>query len=240
MIYLNNNSTLKDIVGVYVNVNNSIKTVKEIWYNDGGTLYKIWPDYAYNGTNFVGELTGGFENLPSGIYYDNQNRTYTAFNDGNDITSGSLYVSSFNSYQNGGLVTPAICISVRSIDFSKYSSIRIKGYWSAWANTINGQGITVQYQPTIRMSATTISGTTITRYGTTASASCGDWSWTSKYYESDQGSSGNKSFDVTLDISQIVKNSAKMELYVTPGAYESSESKAQSNASFHIQRIELV
>lgn len=240
MIYLNNNSTLKDIVGAYVNVNNSIKTVKEIWYNDGGTLHKIWPDYAYNGTNFVGELTGGFVNLPSGIHYDSLGRTYTPFNDGNDITSGAFYVSSFNSYQNGSVYTPAICTSVRNIDFSKYSSIRIKGYWSAWADTFNGQGITVQYQPTIRMSATTISGTTITRYGRTASASCGDWSWTSKYYESDQGSSGDKSFDVTLDISQIVKDSAKMELYVTSGAYESSERNATSNASFHIQRIELV
>ena len=239
MIYLNNGETaLKDIVSVQMNVSNSLKTVKGIWYNDGGTLRKVWPDYAYNGTNFVGELTGGFVNIPSTIYYDSLNRTYTPFNDGTDITSGAFYISSFNSYQQGGVYTPAICMSVRNINFSKYSTIRIQGYWSAWANTTNGQYITVQYQPTIQVGAATISGNTITRYGT-ASESCGAWQWTSQYYESDQSSSGNINYDVTIDISSITKNSALLEIYVSPVAYESSPDLATSNASFNIQRIEL-
>ena len=239
MIYFDTNgSTLKDIVNVQLNINNTIKSIKGIWYNDGGTLRKIWPDYAYNGTSFVGELTGGFVNIPTTIHYDSLDRAYTSFNDGSNITSGSFYVSSFNSYQQGSIMTPAVCTSVRNIDFSKYSSIRIKGTWSAWANTLNGYH-SVQYHPTIRVSAATISGNTITEYGD-ADQFCGtEWSWSSPQYESGQGNSGTRNYDVTLDISSITKNSALLMIRVLPGAFESSYSLVTSNASFNIQRIEL-
>ena len=61
-----NSGSLRGIKSVTINPNGTLRNVVAVWENVNGTLKQVFPDTAFDGTHFAGELRGGV--LTNGIF----------------------------------------------------------------------------------------------------------------------------------------------------------------------------
>lgn len=246
MINVNPGSGVKDVVGVFINPGSGVKTCNAVWQNIGGTLYQVWPDYAFDGTKFFGVLKNGMVSCPYALrHYDGNGRNNTRFNDassfGQAITTGPLYVSDFNQYESGSIITPAICVSADVVDFSKYSKLRLTGHWYATSSGSTypqpSVSAAVAYRPAITIYSMVYTDTTYTNYGSVESGygQLGVW----ELYGTANGNSGTKTFDVTLDISGLTRSNTKMEIMVGANGFEYYEKTTTTTCNFYITGIKF-
>lgn len=248
MIFVNPGNSVKDVTGVYINTGNGVKEVVAVYENVNGTLYQVYPDYAYNGSKFAGVLKNGLINLPYALeWYDGNGRQNTGFHGAGingAITSGALYVTDFVKYQDGSIITPAICTSADNIPFSRYSKVQFTGHWRAQGSTtlyptIEGE-YAIRYSPAITLESIKISGTTsssVTRYAiaSTALRALGEWK-----LKSGSGDSGTKNFTATVDISGFTRDDTVMEILIGSGGYEYYENRTESRCNFYITGIKFI
>ena len=249
MVHLNPGSGVKDVSGVYINPGNGVKEVVGIWRNVNGTLYQVYPDYAYDGTRFAGVLKNGVINLPPALQWSaaGNSRQNTSFNNAvvnQAITSGALYVQDFLKYASGDIFTPAICVSADNIPFSKYTAVQITGNWQASGQaqvspSAAGDNAII-YSPVINLQSITISGTTsssVTRYASaeTEYEALGAWK-----LKSGSGNSGVRNFDVTIDISGFTRDDTILELLIDSGGFEYYPNRTESACSFNITGIKFI
>lgn len=248
MIFSNPGNGVKDVTGAYINPGNGVKEVIGVWENINGTLYQVYPDYAYNGDKFAGVLKNGLINLPYALeWYDGNGRQNTGFHGASingAITSGALYVQDFLKYASGGIFTPAICVSADNIPFSKYTAVQITGNWQASGQaqvspSAAGDNAII-YSPVINLQSITISGTTsssVTRYASaeTEYEALGAWK-----LKSGSGNSGVRNFDVTIDISGFTRDDTILELLIDSGGFEYYPNRTESACSFNITGIKFI
>lgn len=248
MIFVNPGNGVKDVTGVYINPGNGVKEVIGVWENVNGTLYQVYPDYAYNGDKFAGVLKNGLINLPYALeWYDGNGRQNTGFHGASingAITSGALYVTDFLKYEYGSIFTPAICTSADNIPFSRYSKIQFTGHWRARGSatlypTMEGN-YAIEYSPRINVQSIKISGTTsssVTRYATASTAlrALGEWK-----LKSGSGDSGTKNFTATVDISGFTRDDTVMEIIIGSGGFEYYERQTTSECNFYITGIKFI
>ena len=139
-ITYNPGSGLKTVSEIKINPSGTLRNVIEVWENVGGTLKQVWPDTAYDGSHFAGELRGGVltngifardsESSLSGMPYYYMNN-FTDRNVVKAITSGGLYRNIVNNTSTqeayNTLGREYGFISAGTIDFSKYRSVRVTG-----------------------------------------------------------------------------------------------------------------
>ena len=152
-------------MGVYYN-NGAVRTPKQIWYNSpsvglkqakevywnvGGVVKRVWPDISYDGTNFYGDMINGI--IVNNYSYDYQiyvsnydGRPYykhiNSLGENATIKSGAIQIlrnEGQNPFVGSGYAADinASWSSFRSVDkipFNNYSKMRIAGSYagSAW------------------------------------------------------------------------------------------------------------
>ena len=214
-ITYNPGSGLRNVPEIKINPNGTLRNVIEVWENVGGTLKQVWPDTAYDGSHFAGELRGGVltngifardsESSLSGMPYYYMNN-FTDRNVVKAITSGGLYRNINNlsgsrpAYETLG--EKYGFISAGTIDFSKYRSVRVTGVAYYYYNMDYNAGL-VDIWTILTVSPIYESGTKyIRRSGKDVeSGSFAGWYNSTKFNEYTNHNSGNIAFDVTLDIS---------------------------------------
>ena len=136
----NNNGSLRGVTSMSINPSGTLRNMVAVWRNVNGTIEQVWPDTAYDGSHFAGELRGGV--LTNGIFARDSESSlggmnYYYMNNFTDsnvikaITSGGLY----RNISNASGSRPAYetlgetygFISAGTIDFSKYRSVRVTG-----------------------------------------------------------------------------------------------------------------
>lgn len=214
-ITYNPGSGLKTVSEIKINPSGILRNVIEVWENVGGVLKQVWPDTAYDGSHFNGELRGGVltngifardsESSLSGKHYYYMNN-FTDSNVVKAITSGELYRNIVN---NGGtqetyntLGSDYGFISAGTIDFSKYRSVRVAGVAYYYYNMSYNAGL-VDIWSILTVSPIYESGSKyIRRSGKDVeSGHIAGWYNGTKFNEYTNHNSGNIAFDVTLDIS---------------------------------------
>ena len=135
-----NSGSLKTVSEIKINPIGTLRNVIEVWENVNGTLKQVWPDTAYDGSHFNGELRGGIINAPrnlrlSGstgdIYrWPNGSNWGSATEMGEAVTSGALTASKESPFGTDNQYGPFF-VSVGTIDFTKYSKVRIAGSFTA-------------------------------------------------------------------------------------------------------------
>jgi hypothetical protein len=238
---------------IKINPNGTLRNVIEVWENVGGTLKQVWPDTAYDGSHFAGELRGGVltngifardsESSLSGMSYYYMNN-FTDSNVIKAITSGGLYRNISNAYGP----RPAYetlgetygFISAGTIDFSKYRSVRVAGVAYYYYNMDYNAGL-VDIWSLLTVSPIYKSGTKyIRRSGKDVkSGHIAGWYNSTKFNEYTNHNSGNIAFDVTLDISAWTTTDYigfQFDQYVNA----SIDTFAQRGLNFSITRIEFI
>lgn len=210
-----NSGGLKTVSEIKINPNGTLRNVIEVWENVGGVLKQVWPDTAYDGSRFAGELRGGV--LTNGIFARNSEsslsgKSYNFMNNNNDsnttveIKSGGLYRNINNLYGSRPdyetLGEKYGFISAGTIDFSKYRSVRVTGVAYYYYNMDYNAGL-VDIWTILTVSPIYESGTKyIRRSGKDVeSGSFAGWYNSTKFNAYTNHNSGNIAFDVTLDIS---------------------------------------
>lgn len=210
-----NSGGLKTVSEIKINPSGTLRNVIEVWENVNGTLKQVWPDTAYDGSHFAGELRGGV--LTNGIFARDgasslSGKSYNFMNNNNDsnttveIKSGGLYRNINNRYGTRPdyetLGEKYGFISAGTIDFSKYRSVRVTGVAYYYYNMDYNAGL-VDIWSLLTVSPIYESGTKyIRRSGKDVeSGSFAGWYNSTKFNEYTNHNSGNIAFDVTLDIS---------------------------------------
>lgn len=252
-ITYNPGSGLRNVPEIKINPNGTLRNVIEVWENVNGVLKQVWPDTAYDGSHFAGELRGGV--LTNGIFArDSESslsgKSYYYMNNFTDsnvikaITSGGLYRNISNAYGP----RPAYetlgetygFISAGTIDFSKYRSVRVAGVAYYYYNMDYNAGL-VDIWSLLTVSPIYKSGTKyIRRSGKDVeSGSFAGWYNSTKFNEYTNHNSGNIAFDVTLDISAWTTTDYigfQFDQYVNA----SIDTFAQRGLNFSITRIEFI
>lgn len=252
-ITYNPGSGLKTVSEIKINPNGTLRNVIEVWENVNGVLKQVWPDTAFDGSHFAGELRGGV--LTNGIFARDSasslsGKSYYFMNNNNDknvtveIKSGGLYR---NINNNSGTQTDYNTlgekygfISAGTIDFSKYRSVRVTGTASYYYNMSYNAGL-VDIWSRLTVSPIYKSGTKyIRRSGKDVeSGSFAGWYNSTKFNEYTNHNSGNIAFDVTLDISAWTTTDYigfQFDQYVNA----SIDTFAQRGLNFSITRIEFI
>ena len=252
-ITYNPGSGLRNVPEIKINPNGTLRNVIEVWENANGVLKQVWPDTAYDGSHFAGELRGGV--LTNGIFARDSasslsGMSYDYMNNNNDknttveIKSGGLYRNINNPSgsrpdyetlgENYGF------ISAGKIDFSKYSAIRITGTASYYYNMSYNAGL-VDMWSILTISPIYKSGNKyIRRSGKDIqTGQFSGWYNNSPFYENTNHSSGNLPFDLTLDISGwSTTDYIGFQFYQYVNA--SIDTFAQRGLNFSITRIEFI
>ena len=252
-ITYNPGSGLRNVPEIKINPNGTLRNVIEVWENVGGVLKQVWPDTAYDGSHFAGELRGGVltngifardsESSLSGMSYYYMNN-FTDSNVIKAITSGGLY----RNISNASGSRPAYetlgetygFISAGTIDFSKYRSVRVTGVAYYYYNMSYNAGL-VDIWSLLTVSPIYKSGTKyIRRSGKDVkSGSFAGWYNGTKFNEYTNHNSGNIAFDVTLDISAwTTTDYIGFQFYQYVNA--SIDTFAQRGLNFSITRIEFI
>lgn len=248
-----NNGSLRNVKSLTINPSGTLRNMVAVWRNVNGTIEQVWPDTAYDGSHFNGELRGGV--LTNGIFArDSESslsgKSYNFMNNNNDsnttveIKSGGLYRNINNlsgsrpDYETLG--ENYGFISAGKIDFSKYSAIRITGTASYYYNMSYNAGL-VDVWSRLTVSPIYKSGTKyIRRSGKDVeSGSFAGWYNSTKFNEYTNHNSGNIAFDVTLDISAwTTTDYIGFQFYQYVNA--SIDTFAQRGLNFSITRIEFI
>ena len=248
-----NSGGLKTVSEIKINPSGTLRTVVEVWENVGGVLKQVYPDTAYDGSHFAGELRGGV--LTNGIFArDSESslsgKSYYYMNNFTDrnvvkaITSGGLYRNiNNNSGEQADYDTLGQkygFISADKIDFSKYRSVHITGTASYYYNMSYNAGL-VDVWSILTISPIYISGTKyIRRSGKDIqTGSFSGWYNSTKFNEYTNHNSGNIAFDVTLDISAwTTTDYIGFQFYQYVNA--STDTFAQRGLNFSITGIEFI
>ena len=249
----NPGSGLRNVSEIKINPNGTLRNVIEVWENVGGVLKQVWPDTAYDGSHFAGELRGGV--LTNGIFARDSasslsGKSYYFMNNNHDknvtveIKSGGLYRNISNvsgsrpDYETLG--EPYGFISAGTIDFSKYRSVRVAGAAYYYYNMSYNAGL-VDIWSLLTVSPIYKSGTKyIRRSGKDVeSGHIAGWYNSTKFNEYTNHNSGNIAFDVTLDISAwTTTDYIGFQFYQYVNA--SIDTFAQRGLNFSITRIEFI
>lgn len=252
-ITYNPGSGLRNVSEIKINPSGTLRNVIEVWENVGGTLKQVWPDTAYDGSHFAGELRGGVltngifardsESSLSGLSYYYMNN-FTDSNVVKAITSGGLYRNINNpSGSQPGYETLGEkygFISAGTIDFSKYRSVRVTGVAYYYYNMSYNAGL-VDIWSILTVSPIYESGTKYVRRSgkDVESGHIAGWYNSTKFNENTNHNSGNIAFDVTLDISAwTTTDHIGFQFYQYVNA--SISTFAQRGLNFSITRIEFI
>ena len=253
-----NSGGLKTVSEIKINQSGTLRNVIEVWENVGGTLKQVWPDTAYDGKHFAGELRGGvITNVHSGAHdYVFMNDKVAVPGGGSGyydtptpITSGGLYRNVNNphgtQYPENTFGEPFGFVSAAKIDFTKCSKIRITGSVNYTFYPMADYGNTVYWyiSPTIeqvyRYSATEQPG----RYVRRNSVKGDDFAyWFGvKINDGEVGHSGDLPFDVTFDVSSWTTTTDQIAFYFDPNSDLSlSNEWTREIMNFNISRIEFI
>lgn len=252
-ITYNPGSGLRNVPEIKINPNGTLRNVIEVWENVGGVLKQVWPDTAYDGSHFAGELRGGV--LTNGIFARDgasslSGKPYYYMNNFTDsnvvkaITSGGLYRNISDTYGSRPdyetLGETYGFISAGTIDFSKYRSVRVAGVAYYYYNMDYNAGL-VDIWSLLTVSPIYKSGTKyIRRSGKDVkSGHIAGWYNSTKFNEYTNHNSGNIAFDVTLDISAwTTTDYIGFQFYQYVNA--SIDTFAQRGLNFSITRIEFI
>ena len=249
----NPGSGLKTVSEIKINPNGTLRNVIEVWENVGGVLKQVWPDTAYDGSHFNGELRGGV--LTNGIFARDSasslsGKSYYFMNNNHDknvtveIKSGGLYRNISDTYGSRPdyetLGETYGFISAGTIDFSKYRSVRVAGVAYYYYNMDYNAGL-VDIWSLLTVSPIYKSGTKyIRRSGKDVeSGHIAGWYNSTKFNAYTNHNSGNIAFDVTLDISAWTTTDYigfQFDQYVNA----SIDTFAQRGLNFSITRIEFI
>ncbi len=157
-IYLNNQG-LKKVKAVAANINNSLKTIKGVYINVNGTIHKVWPYYAFDNGTFKGELQGGIINAPRNLRlagstgdsyrWPNGSNWGSTTDMGQTVTSGTLSASKSSPFGDNNGYGPFF-VSAGTINFTKYSKVRIAGSFTATMRAYNGNNADAFMDATIQ------------------------------------------------------------------------------------------
>ena len=135
-----NNGSLRNVKSLTINPSGTLRNMVAVWRNVNGTIEQVWPDTAYDGSHFAGELRGGVINAPRKLRLSgNTGNSYRWPNNANwggatemgeAVTSGALNASKDSPFGDDGKYGPFF-VSAATIDFTKYSKIRITGSFTA-------------------------------------------------------------------------------------------------------------
>lgn len=248
-----NNGSLRNVPEIKINPNGTLRNVIEVWENVGGVLKQVWPDTAYDGSHFNGELRGGV--LTNGIFARDSasslsGKSYYFMNNNHDknvtveIKSGGLYRNISDTYGSRPdyetLGETYGFISAGTIDFSKYRSVRVAGVAYYYYNMDYNAGL-VDIWSLLTVSPIYKSGTKyIRRSGKDVeSGHIAGWYNSTKFNAYTNHNSGNIAFDVTLDISAWTTTDYigfQFDQYVNA----SIDTFAQRGLNFSITRIEFI
>ena len=263
-ITYNPGSGLRNVPEIKINPNGTLRNVIEVWENVNGTLKQVWPDTAYDGSHFAGELRGGvITNVYSRPSSGNLGHNYVFMNDKvavpgggsgyydtpTPITSGGLYRNVNNphgtQYPENTFGYPFGFISAAKIDFTKYSKVRMTGKvnYTFYADADQANAVYWYISPTIeqvyRYSATEQPG----RYVRRNSVKGDDFAnWFGvKINAGGVGYSGDLPFDVTFDISAWNTNTDQIAFFFKPNSDISVSGSFQREImNFNISRIEFI
>ena len=218
-ITYNPGSGLKTVSEIKINPSGTLRNVIEVWENVGGTLKQVWPDTAYDGKHFAGELRGGvLTNLAAepdcgdyAWYHPDYMNNIPDNNTPNAITTGGLYRNIDNP---PGAQAPIDTvgeyfgfISASTIDFNKYSQVRIAGKIKYTFTALNYMAVKLYFNTELHVMPvyrnTSVSDTSryiYRRSNVIKKYSLARW-WDVKTNEGQTLNSGDLPFDETLDIS---------------------------------------
>lgn len=135
-----NSGSLKTVSEIKINPSGTLRNVIEVWENVNGTLKQLWPDTAYDGSHFNGELRGGIINAPRKLrLYGSTGDNYRWPNSANwggatemgeAVTSGALNASKDSPFSTDLEYGPFF-VSAATIDFTKYNSVKVAGSFTA-------------------------------------------------------------------------------------------------------------
>ena len=255
-----NSGGLKTVSEIKINPSGTLRNVIEVWENVGGTLKQVWPDTAYDGSHFAGELRGGVltnifaRDSASGVsagheYYWMNNITTNYETVVAAITSGGLYRNVDNPrgtqapYNTFG--EPFGFISAAKIDFTKYSKVRITGKVNYTFYAYAGQANTVYWRiyPTVeqvyRYSATEQPWRYVRRNSVEGDGFA--WWYGVKINAGGVGYSGDLPFDVTFDISAWNTNTDQIAFFFEPSSdIGVSGSFQREIMNFNLYSIEFI
>lgn len=231
-ITYNPGSGLKTVSEIKINPSGTLRNVIEVWENVGGVLKQVWPDTAYDGSHFAGELRGGvitdvYSNPRSGsgeshgYAYMNNINCNDNWHDPTAITSGGLYRNINNPrgtqapYNTVG--NPYGFISAAAIDFTKYSKIRVTGKikytFTAWITVKLYFGSHLTIEPVYRYSATEQPYRYVRRNANSLTSDLFARWWDVKVYADATATSGDLPFDITFDISSWTTKTDQIAFY---------------------------
>lgn len=248
-----NNGSLRDVKSLTINPSGTLRNMVAVWRNVNGTIEQVWPDTAYDGSHFNGELRGGV--LTNGIFArDSESslsgKSYNFMNNNNDsnttveIKSGGLYRNINNlsgsrpDYETLG--EKYGFISAGTIDFSKYSAIRITGTASYYYNMSYNAGL-VDIWSLLTVSPIYKSGTKyIRRSGKDIqTGQFSGWYNSTPFGKNTNHNSGNLPFDLTIDISGwATTDHIGFQFYQYVNA--SIDTFAKRGLNFSISKIEFI
>lgn len=259
-----NSGGLKTVSEIKINPSGTLRNVIEVWENVGGTLKQVWPDTAYDGKHFAGELRGGvITNVYSMPSSGNLGHDYVFMNDKvavpgggsgwystpTPITSGGLYRNVNNphgtQYPENTFGYEFGFVSAAKIDFTKYSKVRMTGKvnYTFYADADRANAVYWYISPKIeqvyRYSATEQPG----RYVRRNSVKGDDFAnWFGvKINAGGVGYSGDLPFDVTFDISAWNTNTDQIAFFFKPNSDLSvSDSFLREIMNFNLYSIEFI
>lgn len=253
-ITYNPGSGLRNVSEIKINVGGTLRNVIEVWENVNGTLKQVYPDTAYDGSHFAGELRGGVltnifaRNYASGVsagheYYWMNNITANYETVVAAITSGGLYRNITNNksvqedYNTLGL--PFGFVSSNVVDFTKVSKVTVIGSVN-YSYTMNYNAGTVDIRQYLTVEPIYKSGDRYIRRSANAVTSGYFGLWDSgKINEYATASSGNIAFSVTLDISAWTTTDY-IGFYFDPSDHESVDTFSERKMNLSISRIEFI
>lgn len=223
-----NSGGLKTVSEIKINPSGTLRNVIEVWENVGGVLKQVWPDTAYDGSHFNGELRGGVINAPRNLhlYMDTATDTYRWPNNANwggatamgqAITSGALTATKDGPFGTDEEYGPFF-VSVGAIDFTKYSKVRIAGSFTASMRAYRSSGDAFM-DVKISLSEYVKSSDYYNRKGYT------DWQHTTDITtKSTSWYTGTVSFDFTFDISSWTEKAGVFCLFANNNWYDINSS----------------
>lgn len=241
-----NSGSLRGIKSVTINPNGTLRNVVAVWENVNGTLKQVYPDTAYDGSHFAGELRGGVINAPRNLhlYRDTAIDTYRWSNNANwggatgmgqTITGGALTATNSSPFGDDGQYGPFF-VSAATIDFTKYSKVRIAGSFTASMRAYRSSGDAFM-DATIKLREYVKSGDyynfiTGTSEQSTTHITTKSTSWYT----------GTVSFDFTFDISSWTEKKGVFCLFANNNWYDINHSTGGEYGSqaLRLTRIEFI
>lgn len=248
-----NNGSLRGVTSMAINPSGTLRNMVAVWRNVNGTIEQVWPDTAYDGSHFAGELRGGVltnifaRNSATGVsagheYYWMNNITANYETVVAAITSGGLYRNITNNrstqenYNTLGL--PFGFVSANTIDFSKVSTVSISGSVN-YSYTMSYNAGTVDIRQYLTVEPIYKSGDKYVRRSANAVTSGYFGLWDSgKINEYATASSGNIAFSMTLDISGWTTTDY-IGFYFDPSLHTSIDTFSERKMNLSISRIEF-